>query len=170
MPNQNLPNSTTSQNEPAQPSSPVVEETVSDLTTPPVGFKLWVIVFVNIQSLLFSAAIIWVAYRINPEMFHLNILICLLGALIGWLVGTLVSPYTTAESTRFLTLSQAISAFISGFLVSKLDRFLEATLYKDGGITQDNSWERVGLFATSFLVMTIIVYINRTYFQTIRTS
>lgn len=130
-----------------------------------VGFKFWIIVFVNIQALLFSAVIVWVAYSINPQLFHINILICLLGALIGWIAGILISPYTSTESTRFITLSQAISAFVSGFLISKLDRFLEATLYiKEDGSIQNTSWERVGLFAASFLLLTTIVYINRTYF------
>jgi uncharacterized membrane protein YqaE (UPF0057 family) len=113
-----------------------------------VGIKFWIIVQANIIGYTILAILVWIASKIGGD-FHLNLLICLLGFIIGWILGTLASPYSKTESTQFLSLSQAISAFISGYLISKLDRFLEVTLFTKVGEVQNHAWIRAGLFAAS---------------------
>jgi hypothetical protein len=133
------------------------------------GRKPWIVVSANLMALALGAVIVWLAYNINPPTFHRNILVCLLGGLIGWVIGILATPLTKTESARFITLGQAISAFVSGYLISKLDRFLEGALYLKNGDLVHTGWERVGLFAASLLLMTIIVFLNRTYLHASRT-
>jgi hypothetical protein len=121
------------------------------------------------MAMLFGAVIVWVASRIGTS-FHLNMLVCLLGALIGWGIGILASPFNKIESTRFVSLGQAISAFVSGYLISKLDRFLEVALYSKEGMLHNDAWGRTGLFVASLLLVTIVVFMNRMYWLTARTS
>lgn len=94
----------------------------------------------------------------------------MLGALVGWGIGILASPFNKTESTRFISLGQAISAFVSGYLISKLDRFFEVALYSKEGMLHTDAWGRAGLFVASFLVMTLVVFMNRIYWFTAKTS
>lgn len=64
------------------------------------------------------------------------------------------------ETQKFLSLSQTISVFLSGYVISKLDRFLEASLYQDG-ILKKLSWVRLAFFVVSFLMTSV----NRSYFD-----
>ena len=139
-------------------------------TSPPIGFKPWVIVSANITALLFGAAIVWIVFRMGEAVLHLNVLVCLVGALLGWFIGTLASPITKTESTRFLSFGQAISAFVSGYLISKLDRFFEAVLFNKAGEIQQHAWNQAGLFTASLLITSLVVFINRTYYQEARTK
>jgi len=138
-------------------------------STSRVGIKFWIIVQANITGYIILAVLIWIASKIGGP-FHHNLLICLLGFIIGWILGTLASPYSKSESARFLSLSQVISAFVSGYLISKLDRFLEETLFTKAGEVQNHAWIRAGLFAATLLITTLIVFINRTYYQAARTN
>lgn len=130
------------------------------------GTNLWTVVSSNIFAAIFSGVILWVVFHFgqtsNDTMT--NLLLCLLGALIGWGVGIFASPYDLKENERFLTLGRTISAFISGYLVSKLDRFLEVVLYTSNA-PNDIAWVRLCLFAASFLLSVIVVFINRLYFN-----
>src|SRR5882724_2471310 len=78
-----------------------------------------------------AGAIIWIACHLGQkdDSVAVNILLCILGGLTGWIAGILVTPLNSLETAHFLSLGQAISAFVSGYLVSKLDRFFEKTLY-----------------------------------------
>jgi hypothetical protein len=92
----------------------------------------------------------------------LNLITCLLGAALGWGAGILATPIAEDDTSHFARLGQIISAFLSGYLVSKIDRFLERALYS-GEQLIPTAWERIGLFVLSFLVMLIVVFINRWY-------
>lgn len=130
------------------------------------GDKAFTIITSNVFAGLFGVSTIWLAYHLgrNNGTHLVNWLICLIGALGGWIVGTLASPYSSEEAQTFLTIGQAVTAFLSGYVVSKLDRFLERTLYTDGSINTE-SWLRLCLFIASFLLVAIIVFINRLYFE-----
>ena len=135
-----------------------------------VKIKFWIIVYANLQGHIILGVVIWLASQIGGS-FYQNLLICLLGFIIGWILGTLASPYTKTESAQFLSLSQAISAFISGYLISKLDRFLEIALFnKETGEAQYLAWSQAGLFAACLLVTSLVVFINRTYYQSAKIS
>jgi hypothetical protein len=91
-----------------------------------------------------------------------NRMISLIGGLCGWAVGTAFAPYSGRDLTAFHSIGSAVSVFLSGYVVSKLDRYLEQALFrKDGG--SNHSWERIGLFTTTFLLVAITVFINRFY-------
>jgi hypothetical protein len=51
--------------------------------------------------------------------------------------------------------------FVSGYVVSKLDRFLEGSLFENGKPTVQ--WVPLGLFAAAFILSTILVFVNRVY-------
>ncbi|MGI0024138.1 MAG: hypothetical protein ACREA4_03205 [Nitrososphaera sp.] len=91
----------------------------------------------------------------------LNALIAMFGGLIGWILGIFLIPYP-GEEKQFAAIGAAVSAFISGYLVSKLDRFFEATLYSQ---QQANpvAWVRVVIFGIATLLALIFVTVNRQY-------
>jgi len=123
------------------------------------------VISANIMALAFFGAIVWASWQLgnnNARAFTLNILLCLLGAALGWGAGILATPIAEDDASHFARLGQIISAFVSGYMVSKIDRFLERALYS-GEQLIPTAWERIGLFVVSFLVMLIVVFINRWY-------
>jgi hypothetical protein len=144
-------------------------ESKQSLTTAPgqgwLGRYRVAVISAKLMSFAFFGAIVWASWQLgnnNPRAFTLNILVCLLGAALGWGAGILATPIAEDDTTHFAKLAQIISAFLSGYLVSKLDRFLERALYS-GEQLIPSAWERTGLFVVSFLVMLIVVFINRWY-------
>lgn len=140
--------------------------------TPKRSLKFPVIIFVNAKALLLGALIVTLCIYLEPEgtegkrYIYVNLLVALLGGVLGWFIGTLASPYDKSESSRFLSLAQAASAFATGYLVSKIDKFFDITLYSENNTAINTvAWERVGLFAASLMVMALIVYINRAYYH-----
>jgi len=123
------------------------------------------VISANIMAFAFAGAIVWVSWELGnntARAFTLNILLCLLGAALGWGAGILATPIAEDDTSHFARLGQIISAFFSGYIVSKLDRFLERALYS-GEQLIPTAWERIGLFVVSFLVMLIVVFVNRWY-------
>jgi len=91
-----------------------------------------------------------------------NRMIALIGGLCGWAIGTAFAPYTDEDLKAFRSIGTAASVFFSGYVVSKLDRFLEQALFRKDESGKD-SWERMGLFTVTFLLVAITVFINRFY-------
>jgi hypothetical protein len=123
------------------------------------------VISANAMAFAFTGAIAWACWRLgsdNARAITLNVLVCLLGAALGWGAGILATPIAEGDTSHFAKLGQIISAFAGGYLVSKLDRFLERALYS-GDQLVPTAWERVGLFAVSFLVTLIVVFVNRWY-------
>ena len=119
----------------------------------------------NILAFGFFSVLLWASHQFgqnDSKAFTLNVLICLLGVALGWGVGILATPITPEDPGHFARLGQAASAFLTGYVVSKLDRFLENALYA-GNQPVAIAWERTCLFTISFLVMLIVVFINRWY-------
>ena len=144
-------------------------EPKQSLTTAPsqgwLGRYRVAVISANIMAFAFDGAIVWASWQLgnnNARAFTLNILVCLLGAALGWAAGILATPIAEDDTTHFAKLTQIISAFLSGYMVSKLDRFLERALYS-GEQLVPSAWERIGLFVVSFLIMLIVVFINRWY-------
>lgn len=94
----------------------------------------------------------------------------LLGVSIGWFVAFIISPYSGKEEDRFAKIGQTISAFISGYLLSKIDKPINAYIEK---FTQNivekkiilalddlNKVRIIGFFI-SFILSTIVVYVFR---------
>jgi hypothetical protein len=96
----------------------------------------------------------------------LNYFVILLGALCGWVLGIFCSPYSETEAKNFVSIGQAISAFVSGYVLSKFDRFLEASLFVDTKIPQYHTWVRLGLFAAAAGIFALLIFSNRAYFRT----
>lgn len=95
-----------------------------------------------------------------------NLLIATTGALAGWALGMAIAPYSTGEQKLFAEIGQTVSAFASGYLVSKLDRFLEATLFDANKKAVGSAWIRLGLFVGPLVLALLFVFSNRSYFRT----
>lgn len=129
-----------------------------------------VIIYANataliVLALLVGASIVFAYDDANVfhwKVFTLNTLLCLLGVTLGWGAGILAIPIASKDPERFEKLGKIISAFLTGYVVSKLDRFLEGVLYSTNQPVAI-AWQRVLLFSISFLVMLIVVVINRSY-------
>jgi len=133
---------------------------------PSLGALPWLVISANLLAAVFLSITLWLAFKLGREdgTPHLNLLFCLMGAILGWATGILASPLDTSDAARFVTLGQAASAFLSGYVVSKLDRFLERTLFTADDV-RPFAWRRLGLMTSAFLVLFIAVFLNRTYFH-----
>jgi hypothetical protein len=118
--------------------------------------------------LVMGLAFIWLlalVYLLSPkEQANTNYLIVLLGSLLGWVLGLFFSPYDDKEAKAFVSIGQAVSAFISGYVFSKLDRFVEASLFVAQGPVY-GSWIRVGLFVAAAVIWAVLVFSSRAYFD-----
>lgn len=125
------------------------------------------VIFTGI-AFVFFAALIWsLTSRVggaadDQSSVNANRLVALIGALCGWIIGTAFAPFSDAEREHFQQISGVISAFLSGYVVSKLDRFVEAKLFPVNESSRD-SWARVGLFVSAFLLASVTVFVNRLY-------
>lgn len=95
-----------------------------------------------------------------------NYLVILFGALCGWALGIFFSPYSEKEEKSFASIGQAISAFVSGYVLSKFDRFLEASLFLETKVPQYDTWTRLALFTAAVTLFTLLIFTNRAYFLT----
>lgn len=105
----------------------------------------------------------------TPEK-AITLIIFVLGAVIGWFIAIVISPYTDSEKDRFIRIGQTISAFISGYLLSKLDKpinaYIDAFTSKIGKeefeiVLIDLHIVRLIGFVISVIVSTIVVYVFR---------
>ena len=96
----------------------------------------------------------------------LNRLVALIGGLCGWILGMLFTPYSDLEATQFAAVSTVVSVFLSGYIVSKLDRFLERTLFGSETSQAQESWARAGLFVAAFLLVCVTLFTSRLYAAT----
>ena len=119
-----------------------------------------------------GASIIWhLTARVagaegNTSAKSHNRLVALIGALCGWILGMLFTPYSDLETRQFVAVSTVVSVFLSGYVVSKLDRFLERTLFGTDPVKTQESWARAGLFAATLLLACITVFTARLYAAT----
>lgn len=123
-----------------------------------------------LTSVLVLVVLFAALLKIAPDMTKdgnvvLNYFSILLGALCGWALGIFYSPYNPEEEKRFLSIGRTISAFVSGYAVSKFDRLIEASLFIETKVPQNDSWARVGLFAASTVLFALLVFSCRAYFQ-----
>lgn len=125
------------------------------------------IIFTNLFGLLILVFIYVACINLGGTDISNQIgfaLTSIIGLLLGWAVAIYFCPFDTEEHSRLVTFGQAASAFVSGYLVSKLDRFIESTLFPVATETV-NSWFGVALFLVAFLNALTVVYSNRAYFQ-----
>jgi hypothetical protein len=91
-----------------------------------------------------------------------NRLLILLGVLCGWLAGLFASPFEH-EKNEFAELRKAIYAFLTGYLVSKVDRFLEKTLFLNDNMPVVPAWGQAALFVSAFLDAALVTFLWRRY-------
>ena len=121
-------------------------------------------------AFLVGTAIIWhLTSRVagadkDTSARSLNRLVALIGGLCGWVLGMLFTPYSESEAKQFAAVSTVVSVFLSGYVVSKVDRFLEKTLFGDA--RSPESWARAGLFAATLLLACVTLFTARLYAAT----
>lgn len=118
-------------------------------------------------SLVFAIWLGWtaLAQARSAEELAINTLLLILGFFLGWLIGIYATPYDDKEASRFVTLGQAVSAFLSGYAFSKLDRYLEQTLFQDASHPVFDHWIKLGYFAAALLIGFLVVFTSRAYFR-----
>ena len=124
------------------------------------------VIFTNLFGLMILVFLAWACTQLGADdKAKLGYaMVGLTGMLLGWGCGMYFAPYGS-ELSKFLTIGQAVSAFASGYLVSKVDRFVEASLFpKDGGIPAVD-WLGAAIFAAAFMNAALVVYSNRSYFR-----
>jgi hypothetical protein len=67
-----------------------------------------------------------IAFRMTPDEWWLNLLLCFFGGIVGWSAGVLLSPVTPSQKETFAGYGKAISAFVGGFVIAKFDVLLKA--------------------------------------------
>jgi hypothetical protein len=125
------------------------------------------IIFTNLFAIVFAILIAWLCLLVSndPADRVLNVLLAMIGALLGWAFGMFFAPYDKKERARFSSIGQAVSAFVSGYVISKLDRFLEVTMFGSDKLPITITWVRIGLLSSSLLLIMLLVFSNRSYFR-----
>jgi hypothetical protein len=90
-------------------------------------------------------------------------LLIVLGILCGWAVGLFASPFTQVDRKDFAAMRKAIYAFMTGYLVSKVDRFLERTLFGEDKQPAEVAWKQAALFTAAVIASALITFIWRRY-------
>jgi uncharacterized membrane protein len=100
-----------------------------------------------------------IAFRMSPEEWWLNLLLCFFGGIVGWSAGVLLSPVTPSQKETFAGYGKALSAFVSGFVVAKLEVLLKTF----GGALDYNAVTigRLLLFGTTFFLGFQFTFIAR---------
>lgn len=129
------------------------------------GCHIGNVIFTNLFGLMILAFLAWTCIALADSTKGMlgYALVGLTGMLLGWGCGMYFAPYKD-EQSRFLTIGQAVSAFASGYLVSKVDRFVEAKLFPPPDGTP-GEWLGAAIFVTAFLNAALVVYSNRSYFR-----
>ncbi|MBB1634998.1 hypothetical protein [Cupriavidus sp. UME77] len=124
------------------------------------------VAFTNLFAAVFIFWLVRVARHIasSEQARAVNYLLMLLGALLGWGGAMLFSPYGESDKGTFDHIGKLASVFLSGYLVSKIDRFIEATSFVDKAPVTE-TWIRAGLFTATALLALIFVVTNRMYFR-----
>ena len=124
--------------------------------------------FSNFLLIVLLGALLVIAYYIaqSDQSRIYNYLVILLGSLCGWTLGIFFSPYSEKEAKSFVSIGQAISAFVSGYVLSKFDRFLEASLFLETKAPQYDTWTRLALFVAAMVMFALLIFTNRAYFRT----
>ena len=129
------------------------------------GHHIGNVIFTNLFGLTILVFLAWACMALGDTTQGTlgYALVGLTGMLLGWGCGMYFAPYKD-EQSRFLTIGQAVSAFASGYLVSKVDRFVEAKLFPPSDAAQ-GEWLGAAIFVAAFLNAALVVYSNRTYFR-----
>ncbi|MBN3858489.1 hypothetical protein G3N59_34385 [Paraburkholderia sp. Ac-20340] len=122
-------------------------------------------------AVLFAVAITWLCIAgQSPSQLILNALSAILGSLIGWALGMYAVPYDAVDKSRLTSIGKTVSAFFTGYAFSKVDRFLELSLFEKNGsgmeiLVSDGTWFRIGIFFCSLLLAFLTIFSNRAYFD-----
>lgn len=133
------------------------------------------IVFTDIFGLLFGSFLVWLAFYLGDAeptpangtplstSWHIgrNLFVSLAGALLGWGFAMANTPFGPEDADALNSIMKTLSVFLSGYLVSKLDRFLESTLFEANKPTMH--WVSMGFFSAAFILSAIVVFVNRIY-------
>ncbi len=133
--------------------------------------------FANWTGLALAGVLIFLCFRIytkdgaeaakkstSYDEKMINVLVVIFGLLLGSGLAVLWVPLNEGETKLFKEIGSAVAVFTSGYLVSKIDRLLDQTVFN----AQADSLTRIrtGLFVCSVLVAALIIGTNRVDFAT----
>lgn len=130
------------------------------------GPSWFTVLFTNTFAVFFIVTLVWIGRSIGSD-FHarlLNYMLIVLGALSGWALGMFFAPYGEGDKEALAQMSKLASVFVTGYAVSKIDRFVEASVFV-GSVPDPVSWIRIGLFAGATVLSILVVVTNRIYFR-----
>ncbi|MDF3835447.1 hypothetical protein P3W85_21170 [Cupriavidus basilensis] len=118
----------------------------------------------NLAAAALGLLLLWLCWKLDDEQkgrFRNYLVVCL-GALLGWALAMFFSPYGPFDKDILDNVGKWTSAFLSGYAVSKVDRFIESSMF-DGKTAKIDAWIRFGLFAGALTLALIAVGTNRMY-------
>ncbi len=112
--------------------------------------------------------LIWVVWLFSGDwnaQFAYSFLVGLAGMAIGHILGVFASPYNQGEKAAFSEYGKAIAAFATGFLLSKLDKLLEAVT--DPANLNENPIHgaRALIFIITMATATMSTYVFRLHWE-----
>ena len=130
-----------------------------------LGDYRYTLMFTACSALMFAAGIGYLCncLALTANGPYINALVCILGALSGWAVGMFFSPFDQVDLDRFRYVGKSVAAFISGYVLSKIDTPLNNFLKNVEARWDGDLSVRFALFASSFLLAALVVFITRAY-------
>jgi hypothetical protein len=118
----------------------------------------------TVAAIGLGATLVALAFVVGDgsETHAVNLAVLVMGLSSGWLVGVLVSPYDRKEAGTFPKYAGMVSVFASGYLISKIDRVLEAVLDPHALLAPVAGF-RVIAAVSAFAIALLITYVYREY-------
>lgn len=119
---------------------------------------VWALILIAVA---FDLALLVLSFFVGgPESIPLNIMSVIFGMGMSIPMGFLLSPLTREEEFQFNSIGKALLTFVSGYLISKLDRTIEAALAPDLILSAVAAF-RLAAFVLCFSIGVPAVYMSR---------
>jgi|SRR5689334_19182258 len=117
-----------------------------------------------LSGIIIGSALIFFAYKVGTgkDVYPITFLICIFGYILGWIIALISTPMSKNDEDGISKFSKVVGTFISGYLLSKLDKVLEA-IFNPASLFTTIAGPRLLLFACCFGLTFILVFYYRRY-------